>query len=71
MPNGYQKRKAKLIAAVLILAAAQSDVPMTQLAQLAARMSHRQWITVSLQAGVAVADHAAKVLTIAYLETLA
>lgn len=71
MPNGYQKRKARLIAAVLILAAAQSETPMSQLAQLAARMSPDQWRTVSFQAGVAIADHAAKVLTIAYLETLA
>ena len=71
MPNGYQIRKAKAIAGVLILAAASSDTPMSQLAQLAAQMSHRQWVTVSLQAGVAVADHAAKMLTVAYLEKLA
>ena len=69
--NGYQRKKARAIAGVLILAAASSDTPMSQLAQLAARMDHRQWITVSLQAGVAVADHAAKVFTIALLSQLA
>jgi hypothetical protein len=70
MPNGYQKRKAKRIAGVLMLAAAASDTPMSQLALLASRMDQRQWITVSLQAGVAVADHAARVLIVAYLSRL-
>ncbi len=71
--NAYQRRKARLIAAVLILGAAEMPfpVPMTMLAELAARMDHRQWVTVSLAAGVPVADHAAKVLTIAYLQSLA
>lgn len=69
--NAYQRRKARAIAGVLLLAAAASDTPMSQLAQLAAKMSHREWITVSLQAGVPVADHAAKVFTIAYLMRLA
>ena len=69
--NRYQMRKAKLIAATLILAAAQTDVPMTQLAHLAAAMDHRQWISVSLQAGVAVADTPCRVLVVALLGRLA
>jgi hypothetical protein len=71
--SGYQRRKAKQLAGVLILAAAAMPfpLPMTQLAELAARMSHREWVTVSLQAGVPVAEHAARVLTIAYLARLA
>lgn len=67
MPNNYQKAKAKKIAAVLVLAAAASSVSMTQLADLAARMSHSQWISVSLQAGVPVADGSAKAYTVALL----
>jgi hypothetical protein len=69
--NAYQRRKARLIAAVLILAAAQSETPMTQLAQLAARMDERQWISVSLAARVPVADLPARALTVAYLLRLA
>jgi hypothetical protein len=69
--NRYQLRKARAISGVLVLAAAASDTPMSQLAYLAARMDERQWITVSLQAGVPVADHAAKVLTVALLGNLA
>ncbi len=68
--NSYQKRKAKRIAAVLLLAAAASDTPMSQLPALAAKMSHREWVTISMQAGVPVADHAAKVLTIALLQRI-
>lgn len=67
MPNKYQQKKAKALAGVLILAAAASDTPMSQLPELAARMSHRQWITVSMEAGVPVADHAAKVYCIGLL----
>jgi hypothetical protein len=71
MPNRYQMNKARALAGVLVLCAAQSDTPMSQLALLASRMTHENWITVSLQAGVPVADHAAKVLTIALLGNLA
>ena len=71
--NSYQRRKARAMAGVLILGAATMPfpVPMTALAELAARMDERQWITVSLQAGVAVSDLPARVLTIAYLARLA
>ena len=69
--NRYQLRKARAIAGVLVIAAAASDTPMSLLPVLAARMSHEEWITVSLQAGVPVADHAAKVLTVALLGNLA
>jgi hypothetical protein len=71
MPNSYQKSKARAIVGVLILSAAASETPMSQLAELAARMSHRDWITLSMQAGVPVADHAAKVLVVAMLGGLA
>lgn len=69
--SSYQRRKARAIAGVMILAAAASDTPMSQLATLASRMNERQWITVSLQAGVPVADQDAKVLTIVLLTRLA
>lgn len=65
--NSYQIKKAKALAGVLVLAAAASNTPMSQLPELAARMTHRQWITVSMEAGVPVADHAAKAMTIALL----
>lgn len=68
MPNSYQKAKAKKIAAALVLAAAaSSQVSMSELPELAARMSHSQWATVSLQAGVPVADAPAKAYTVALL----
>lgn len=65
--NPYQRRKAKAIAGVLILAAAASDTPMSQLPGLVARMSDDQWRTVSFQAGVPVADRAARIYTIGLL----
>jgi hypothetical protein len=71
MPNAYQRHKARLIAATLLLAATQTDIPMSQLALLASHMSPEQWRTVSFQAGVAVADKAAQVLTVALLARLA
>lgn len=71
MPNRYQGRKAKLIAGTLVLAAAQSDTPMSNLATLAAHMSESQWRTVSFQAGVPVADVPCRVLCIAMLGGLA
>lgn len=66
--NGYQLRKARMIAAVLIAsAAASSRVSMAQLPQLAASFTEEHWRTVSLAAGVPVADVPARVATIAYL----
>ncbi len=65
--NGYQKSKARAIAAVLILGAAASDTPMAQLPVLAAHMTADQWRTIAFQAGQANVDEPAKVLTIAYL----
>lgn len=69
--NSYQKSKAKRIAAVLLLAAAQSSISISELPALAARMSHEQWVSVSLQAGVAVAEMPARIFTIALLQRLA
>lgn len=71
MPNTYQRRKAKAMAGVLILAAAASETPMSQLPELAARMSAAQWQTIAFQAGQPVPDHAAKVYTVALLGNLA
>ena len=65
--NTYQRRKARLIASTLMLAAIQSDTPIKDLPAMAAAMNHRQWITVSLAAGVPVAQHPARVLTISIL----
>lgn len=65
--NSYQKRKAKAIAGVLIMAAAASDIPMSQLSVLASKMSEDQWRTVSFQAGMPVADRAARIYTIGLL----
>lgn len=65
--NRYQQSKARLIAAVLLMAAAQGNTPMSQLAPLAARMSERQWTSVSFAAGVPVVDVPARVLVIALL----
>lgn len=65
--NRYQKRKAWLIAAALLIAAAQSDTPIALLPRLAAAMDERQWISVSLAAGVAVADTPARILVVAIL----
>lgn len=67
MPNGYQNSKAKAIAGVLVLAAAASDTPMSQLPVLASRMNDDQWRTVSFQAGVPVADRATRIYTIGLL----
>lgn len=70
--NRYQMRKAKLIAATMVLAAAQStDVPMAQLSFLASIMSESEWRTVSFAAGVAVADQQARVMVVALLGRLA
>ena len=67
MNNSYQRRKARMIAAVLISAAAASGTALSELPAITAAMSHREWISVSLAAGVPVANDSAKVLTVAYL----
>jgi len=70
--NRYQLRKARMIASVLLLAAAKSEaVSLSQLGELAARMSEAQWITVSLQAGVSVADKPCRAAVVAILLNLA
>lgn len=69
--NSYQKAKAKRIAAVLVLAAASSSISLSELPALAASMTHKQWVSVSLQAGVPVAEQPARIMTIALLQRLA
>lgn len=71
MASSYQIAKARSIAGTLVRAAAESDTPMSQLATLAARMTHQQWVSVSLNAGVPVAEERCRVLVIAFLERLA
>lgn len=65
--NRYQKAKARMIAAVLIRAAAESQTPLAILPSLAASMTESQWRTVAFQAQQPVADQQAKALTVAYL----
>ena len=69
--NAYQTKKARLIAASLMLAAMQSETPLSSLPALAASMSHRQWVSVSLAAGVPVADQPARVMVLALLTQVA
>jgi hypothetical protein len=69
--NGYQSRKARQIAACLIEAAARSSVTLRELPAIAARMNMAEWQSVAFQAGVAVPDYSAKLLTIAYLRKAA
>ena len=69
--NSYQRRKARNIAAVLLLAAAQSDTPFSSLPELISRMDDAQWRTISLQAGVPVADVQCRTLVVAQLISLA
>lgn len=69
--NSYQKAKAKRIAAVLVLAAASSSISLSELPALTASMTHKQWVSVSLQAGVPVAEQPARIMTIALLQRLA
>lgn len=68
--NRYQRRKARALAAVLMLAAVSADVCYSEAATLAARMTQDQWRTVSMVAGVPVADKGAQTLAVAYLITL-
>lgn len=69
--NRYQERKAKVLAASLLQAAIASDVPLSKLAFMAARMTHQQWISLSLANGLPVADLPARVYTIALLQRVA
>lgn len=70
-PNGYQKTKARRIAASLIRACDGSSVTVHELPGIVARMSMAQWQTMAFQAGVAVADYTAKLLTIERLKKAA
>ena len=69
--NGYQASKARKMAACLLRAAASSSVTIRELPQIAARMNMAEWQSVAFQAGVAVPDYSAKLLTIAYLRKAA
>lgn len=65
--NGYQRRKARLIAGSIIQAACQMEEPLSQLPATVARFTHRQWISVSLAAGVPVAEEPCRKLVVALL----
>ncbi len=71
--NRYQRRKARMIAAVILAAACQAPkpTPLAWLPGLVARMDEAQWRAVSFAAGQPVASHPARVLVVAILEGLA
>jgi hypothetical protein len=59
-----------MIAGVIVRAAANSGTSMSQLAELAARMSHTQWVSISLACGVPVAEQPCRVYVVALLGNL-
>ncbi len=65
--NGYQLAKAKKIVAFLIECQGQSTLTRTELAKVVSLMSRDIWRTVSLQAGVPVAELPAKAAVLAML----
>ena len=65
--SAYQSRKARQISACLLQAAARSSVTLSELPQIAARMSADEWRFIAFQAGVSVPDYAAKRACVAYL----
>jgi hypothetical protein len=66
--NSYQERKARRIAACILEAAARCEsIAFEELPVLTAKMSEDAWRTVAFQAGVAIPDDRAKLLTVAYL----
>ena len=67
MSNRYQDRKARQLAAVLMLAAVQSNTSYFEAGMLAARMTLENWRTVSFAADVPMADTVAQKLAVAYL----
>lgn len=69
-PNRRQIRAARLIAATILQAAAQSPkpTPIPWLPSLVARMSFEQWRTLAFTAGVPVPDEGVKIATIALLQ---
>lgn len=69
--NKYQMKKARLIAAALLIAACQSDTPQANLSRLVARADEGQWTSLSFAAGVSVADVPCRALVITILEGLA
>lgn len=65
--NGYQRSKARKMAAVILQGAAQTNIPYGWLPGLTGRMTDGQWRAIAFQAGIPVADHAARVLCVAIL----
>ena len=71
-PNRYQARKARLVAAAILAACCQSDdLFLCDLPRLAAHFGEREWVTVSLAAGVPVVDTQARAAVVALLSSLA
>jgi hypothetical protein len=60
----YQQSKGKKIAAFLLRCQRMSSLSRAELVRVTAHMSNEQWRTVSLSAGVPVADLAAKIATL-------
>ena len=66
-PNSYQIAKAKAIVGMLLSAQENSSLSRHQLAQVVALMDADQWRTISLTAGVPVADLDCKAAVLAIL----
>ena len=71
MPNSYQRRKARMIAATILRAAAQSDTPMGNLPRMLVTLDERAWVTLSLAAGQSIADTHCRAMVVAILGGLA
>ena len=65
--NSYQLKKAKQIVSTLLTCQGQSTLSRRQLAQVVAMMSNEEWRTVTMTAGVPVADLDAKAAVLALL----
>lgn len=78
-PNGYQKSKARAIAAFIIRSAAGTLNPdnmsdaftLAELPQLVAKFSADNWRTVAFQAGQSIPSDKEKILVVAYLSQCA
>jgi pseudouridine-5'-phosphate glycosidase len=68
--NRRQIRAGRLIAAVIVQAAAQTDTPLAVLPKLAAAMSFDQWRTLAFTVDLPVPDEGVKLATIAILNGL-
>jgi hypothetical protein len=68
--SSYQIKKARLIAARLVQAACESSIRIAELPALVAHFSEDDWRAISFECGIPVADKSARILTIAFLQSL-